>query len=84
MLKIIILALALLAQPGEPCGRLTMTAIETGGRYGLNIQGCAADVAALGTPEELAQTFETQVQAHNHFIFLFGRRYGVTLAPIPE
>ncbi len=69
----------------QDCSRMSMTAVETaGGDYVMQIDGCASSIAALGTPEELAQHFATELDAHNYFLLLIGRLYHIVLAPIPQ
>lgn len=41
------------------------------------------EIARLASPAELEQGFVCQHEAVNHFYFLLGRLYGITLAPFP-
>lgn len=42
-----------------------------------------AEIARLGTQAEIEQGFPCQHEAVNHFYFLLGRLYHITLAPFP-
>lgn len=66
------------------CGAYAMVALlGANDRWYMSIQACAADLAALGTAEELGRDFGTEIEAHNWFYLLFGRRHAFVLAPIP-
>lgn len=68
----------------QPCGTYEMTARQVDGGYVMDISACPADIAALGTAEELGRVVDSPVAAHNYFLILYGRRYGVTLVPLSE
>ncbi len=66
-----------------PCGQLEAHTLHVSTGYQLIVKGCPAEVAALGTVAELSAVFPSEWEAHNHFLFLYGRLRGYQLVPLP-
>ena len=66
-----------------PCGQLEARTLQVSTGYQLVINGCPAEVAALGTVAELSAVLACKWQAQNHFLFLYGRLRGYHLVPLP-
>ncbi len=82
LMAVVLFALSGLVQ-FLPCGQWQVTTQRVSAGYQLVINGCPSEVAALGTPAELQAVFSSEWEAHNYFLWLYGRMTGIQPVPVP-
>ena len=86
MVQLIAVALFALSSYAQtlPCGQFDVQTQWVGSGYQLVINGCPSELASLGTTAELQAIFPDELQAQNHFLFLFGRLRGYQVTALPN